>query len=320
MSLAADRLRVGVFVVLVPASVAACSFLVDLDGYTGGTDAGVTTIRDAASDAIAADGSKGGGDASIDSPWGNADGAPDAAQDSPSLGFCASKSPAPLFCDDFDTRSLAVAWDFLGNAGGTPVHDSTTSTSAPSSLLIPISALAANANVYSVTAKQFPQFIGRPMHGEFGFQVRVDAIDIAHASDGIIAVFQTVDNSGSRNWSIQLSASYSAGNVALLLVEYETANDGGANLYQEAALNKQIGLKEWHSIRMTFSLPVVPGLPGGANTASIYLDGVVAASLTLKAPVLPFPPEIDLGSTYIATPSDAWTLRYDDAFCNIVSP
>jgi hypothetical protein len=326
MSLAPTRLRVGILGTLALAYLGACSMLVDLDGYTGG-DAGAQATADASNDVVGADGTSNGPDAAATD--GGADSPPladSSAQDSgsqdsgPPLGFCASQSPAPLFCDDFDTKDLSMVWDFIGNTRGAPARDPSLSVSAPDSLVVPIQALSANQNMYAVVAKQFSQFSGKKIHGTIAFDLRIDAMDTHNGSDGLVAIFGTVSPSGGVNWSLQLDAIYSAGGITLTFVEYETAQDGGADWYQEYVFPKKIALHEWHTFQITFNLQVIAALPNGQNTASIAMDGTTMGSLTLKAPVLPFAPEIDLGSTYIMEPSDAWTLHYDNAWANITSP
>lgn len=322
MSPVSTRLRVGLVGTIAIALLGACSMLVDLDGYAGGSPSDAASpSQDASSDRELADGQANPQDATSSDSGADAPLADSSTQDSaPPLGFCASQSPAPLFCDDFDTKDLTAVWDWLGTTRGQPARDTTMSVSSPDSLVINIQALTANQNMYAVVAKQFAQFANKPIHGSFAFDLRIDAIDMHNNADGLVAVFATVDSTGSRNWSLQLDALYSAGQITLQFIEYETSADGGADWYQAVTLPKKIALHEWHNVKITFNLPVINALPNGQNTASIALDGASAGSLALKAPILPFAPEIDLGSTYILEPSDAWTLHYDNAWANITSP
>jgi hypothetical protein len=61
---------------------------------------------------------------------------PDAADTAPALGFCASQSPQPTFCDDFDeTTDAGAGWDGVIAGGGTStVVDGTFALSAPDAL------------------------------------------------------------------------------------------------------------------------------------------------------------------------------------------
>ncbi len=60
-------------------------------------------------------------------------GSTDAAIDAPAKGFCASRSPAPRFCDDFDDADLDDDWTVQTVLNGAPILDTSAATSLPAS-------------------------------------------------------------------------------------------------------------------------------------------------------------------------------------------
>jgi hypothetical protein len=73
-------------------------------------------------------------DGGVDAPSG-ADARPEAEAGPPT--WCATRSPAPAFCDDFDRGALGAAWDALVQTAGSAVAlDPSTFTSAPQSLAV----------------------------------------------------------------------------------------------------------------------------------------------------------------------------------------
>lgn len=116
------RLPVFASVVLLGAA-ASCTLLTDLDGLAedGDTDAGV----EVAAEADAARPTDGGA---------GEDAAPPGDAAAIDAGFCSWLSPAPDFCEDFDTPPLSGAWRLRVDDGGALGVDDQISSSAPSSL------------------------------------------------------------------------------------------------------------------------------------------------------------------------------------------
>jgi len=120
---------------------ASCSLFVSTDGLgDGSSDAGIIAATD-------------GGDANVTA---DANAAPDAGIVDAAPFSCATVSPAPMFCDDFERDSVLGEWtdtDLVG--GGTITIDAITSTSGTRSLLgtTPASATADtfNATIHHAT-------------------------------------------------------------------------------------------------------------------------------------------------------------------------
>jgi hypothetical protein len=144
----------GIGMMVAVALAGGCSLLVSTDGLVGPT---------AASDASTADAS----DASTsDGPL-----APDAADSATAKPYCASLSPKPKFCADFDTGQLA---DFEHRAG-TISLETAVSTSPPRSLLAVVERNA--PNLFAHVQTNFPD---TPASYEVSFDAYVAEYDATH--------------------------------------------------------------------------------------------------------------------------------------------
>jgi hypothetical protein len=93
----------------------ACSILTSLDGLSAG---GVADVREASSptDGASAD--------VVDASTAPTDAGVDATADADSGPFCASLSPPPTFCVDFDSKPIAFDWSSMtGNNGSFTLDD-----------------------------------------------------------------------------------------------------------------------------------------------------------------------------------------------------
>ena len=91
-------------------TMSACSLFTDLNGYAGGALAGDSGATD--------------GPAGSATDAGRVDAAAPEGGDAGSLPFCASQSPAPFFCADFDDgRDPATLWDGTDLVSGTMTSD-----------------------------------------------------------------------------------------------------------------------------------------------------------------------------------------------------
>jgi hypothetical protein len=169
-------------------AIASCA---DLDGLAGGSptsDAGpladVTPPADARTSDVGhqPDGPRPTPDATPPDATADAtsipDAAPDASRDAPvdvadasPLGFCASLTPAPTFCADFDEGAVDNGWSSSQSSNGTIALDGTTSTSAPDSFVS--TSVTSTANVIAALFKDFGTS-GSAYH--LAFDLRVDAV------------------------------------------------------------------------------------------------------------------------------------------------
>jgi hypothetical protein len=184
-----------------PALIAGCSLLVSTDGLVGtsaevAAEAGdARAVLDARDSAPPSDGA---------SPDGDGDGAI-------AKPFCASQSPKPMFCADFDTGVLS---DFK-NLSGTVSLESSVSSSPPRSMLAVVQGSSAERN--AAINQGFP---GIPASYETSFDVYVTEYDAGHDVELVVV---RLESSGSANCTPGVSIRNSVWTFDEYCVQNDTA-------------------------------------------------------------------------------------------------
>jgi hypothetical protein len=329
--------RSAAFLAALAVGLAGCSLVESLDGLTGGTagdGAGTTgdgsdvTPGDGAAEATGfpdatagesgadsgtardspgSDGGAAGEGGSEDSSVPDARTPPDDSgkvDAPPALGFCASQSPAPMFCDDFDEGAANPAWDQVTGLGGSVAINDLESVSAPDSM---VSTVDANQNeddvdlagYESLTAEQ-----GVAGTVSLAFEIRIDAGDTSAAADAVLGAIQLYD--GSALYDLELELMYaSATTYAVSLTENAP--------YLEHATGATVALATW--TRVTMSV-VLPAGAGGATSATLTV-GASTYSTTVHVtsggdPIATPIPEALVGVTFATPAAGGWSVRYDN--------
>ena len=299
---------------LASVNLGGCSLVESFDGYADGARTDADAPRDASADVGVDAGSDAGtlADASA-----NESGADDGGDATTNLGYCASLSPAPLFCDDFDTLDLAQKWDGVHTLGGLPSRTTGNFTSPPYGLRVHVDPVDANTQLWAVVAKSFTALDSRPVHGSASFALRVTEADTN--ANALTIVWALHYDSGPSFWELQVVATYNGSVVSLLFIE--TGNDAvTGNFYREQSFGHTMGLAEWHRLRVVITLGRVGQLPVGANSAQVFLDGTLEVAMPLVYKVVAATPQLFLGTGYVHRPSTPWNLVYDDAMIDLTSP
>jgi hypothetical protein len=275
----------------------------DASGAAGDDSGAVATGGDASDPPPVDSGSTGHG---IDS--GNAvDAAKDPAKDAAPSSYCASLSPAPLFCDDFDeVGDLAVPpWDQVTGANGTATIVSSVDVSAPSSLLVQVNPNASASAVDVAGYKSFTAKQGATGVCTFAFDFRVDIADMSSGSDAVLAAIQLWN--GSALWDLELELSYASATSNLAVSFTENAP------YVSHPVSQNLSLGEWTRVSMTIALPAGSG---GATPATLSFNGAQVASATVHVTTNNPIPEILVGATVASSSSSGWLAHYDNVTFN----
>jgi hypothetical protein len=257
----------------------ACSLTTSLDGLTGGASSDAGNAGDAgAADAPALDAS------TRDS---SADGASEGGR------YCATVSPTPGFCDDFDDEGPFSRWttSVIG-AGGSVVRDRAAARSNPNSLLT--TSAASTVSIPAYLRRTSPSSVHRV---RVAYDMRVEARDpqTAYAEVGYIRF-----GAGTRihAFYIRLFASTSEFSSEAYL------SDGGIPVKNVGLGNP---LSSWTRVAVDYDLRAAPHV-------SVTLDGVLAGDTPLDPSLFtPAVADVDIGVGYSGHPSSAgWQLRYDD--------
>jgi hypothetical protein len=241
-------------------------------------------------------GSTSPGDAAVD------DALADAGSDA---GFCATQPGPVVFCDDFDTLDLAVAWTSRFLQGASVDRDPyDAAPSPPNTLLVQTPGVDASSGPrLGYIAKTIE---GNFQHLEVSFWLLVEADDL---SDAIIPVRILVPSASppayqSIDFYMFATRAYPA--------EFAIQSDGGFAGYQLGDLfaSPRVGIKTVISI--TIDLNPDAGPP----TLTVREDGTVQgyypASLRLPGWKLGPKVEVRLGATLYGPNASGWRLRFDD--------
>jgi hypothetical protein len=231
------------------------------------------------------------------------------ATEASTTSFCASLSPAPVFCDDFDVHPLPGIWDTLTQTGGTVALDTGASVSPPRSLLATDSALATGQSLDAALLKRFT-LPAPPTTISWSFQLQPVAVDTTAAAALVLASLDFVDTPGNR-YSVQFTLEQDGGPVRLRLEEQSGLLDGGSS-YVPHTLPDSLPLGAWTDVRLVMTR-------SGPTTASVQ----VSFGSTTELATTPLSMNVDattlqmvIGSRYEFEPSQGWTTRYDNVVLN----
>lgn len=276
-------------------------------GQDGGDPPQDATVSDDDSGMPLPSGSDAGGTAAVDA--GHTVGSSDAGSTShdsgPPPGFCASLSPAPLFCDDFDEgAALASPWDQLSSTGGSEALSSASCVSSPDAMLVTVNP---NASVNAIDLAGYKSFTSK--QGASGtamltFELKINAADTSSASDVILGAIQLWN--GSAYFDVELEAFYvsSSNDFKVSMSEY-----GSTGSYVQHFATSHVPLGAWTKVAIGITLPAAAG---GSAPATLSLNGSNVVSVTVDVTTSDPIPEILVGTTYATPTSGGWSIAYDN--------
>ena len=241
-------------------------------------------------------------DAGTSSDAGIKDATSSDSHDSAPSPFCASLTPAPLFCDDFDEGALAAPWDQLATTSGSEVLSTSSYVSAPYAMLVTVNP---NASVTAIDVAGYKSFTAK--QGVAGtatatFDIRIDTADESSASDAILGAIQLWN--GSAYWDLELEVFYasSTGDFTVSMSEDGTS-------YVQHAVTPHLPMHAWTRVTLGITLPAGSG---GSTTATMAFNGTNVASDTVHVSTSDPIPEILIGTTYATPSSGGWSVAYDN--------
>ena len=258
-------------------AVAGCSFLVSTDGLSG------TVI-------VIVGGDGGGSDTGPAFEAGSGDAStPDVADAGPPPPFCASLSPKPVLCADFDDGALT---DYGDIQGGPPTLDTTVSTSAPQSMLAVVEADAVNrfskvAHAYTAT----------PTSLQGTFSIYVDEYDVTH--DVELVAVQLAPN-GTKSCIVT---------VAIRQNEWtlDESCDMGSTSLLSVSHSSSIFMKKNRWTRVSFAADF------SARALSLSIDDQRPfAGLAMGGPLANGPHTFGMGIAYLQTNATRAKVHFDD--------
>jgi hypothetical protein len=308
-------------------SMAACEWLfpgvVDEGANDGGSTSGSGSGSGDGSGSSSGDGT-GSSSGTGDSSGGSSSGGPDGSSGSSSGGpFCASLSPQPVFCDDFDTYPLTHFWNPAMYNGAQVGLSTTPHVSSPNSLSVMLPALTGGPATTGAafTNTQFTNLVSLPFAGTIAFDVYLQSVDQQTESANPVLMSFTF-GSTQPSWTLQVPAIPNGTVANLTLAEGAVYADGGSAPYHPAPQGPPLSTNAWYSVVVTVNVGN-PTQPAGNNSATltVYPSGSDAGSapitLQMQYPIAPAAPNLGIGCIYQRSPSTVWQVYFDNVVFDV---
>lgn len=286
--------------------LASCSFLVDLSGTTGGSDAAPSDgprAEMAHAEPTTEAGTQGDAAGSGADAASGVDGSPriDASEGGrsyPPGSWCAKNAQALFFCDDFDEEPLGSRWTSATlQVSGAATLSSKNERSAPYGFDIACPSLMPSTFLMEVLTESIP--------AASRVAVAFDFDPVAYPADGhggVLYLATITQGPGTPRWAIQFRAGTSLTDLQEQVILASGAVKGGTGQW-ESSTPVQPGT--WTRVEMDIDFTTSPA------TTALLLGGQTVAAGTLDTGWTRGPSTFELGDWYI--PSEpAFEIAYDD--------
>jgi hypothetical protein len=261
-------------------------------------------------------------------PTGDDSGAPEAGDGGAS--FCASLSPQPTFCADFNEPaggSIGTGWTQLIQQHGQLTVDNLNpfSMSAPYSLLAQTDPESMGQYNEADALKLFQGYGGQKLKISASFEMRIEGVDTS--TSGQIIAFEIIFKNSTTQFNqiaLNLNSLGNQNSVAAQIAENAQGPDGGAAGYFNYPFAGQLPAQTWTKVEVELTANDVPGAGSASNVITVKVGGTTELSQQgLQVPLQGGDPWVHLGIGYQApsTGGTGWQVRYDNFAFNItVSP
>lgn len=281
-----------------------CTVLAPLGGLegNGGGDAATEATADVFPEApgdvtVETGGGSDASDAAADTTWGA-----EAEADAPPAPFCASLSPQPTLCADFDEGPFNASFPVLSEPGSTELGaDGQYSVSPPNSMYAKVAQGESIANTYAYVEKTFAS---TAKGADYAFDIRPESIT-ANAS-AVVA---------------EIGLDYGLPTQHVLGLVFSTTDrleesffesDGG-EVFLEHDFGPVLQVGSWTHIEIVLSL--------AQGTVEVLANGtqvLAPAMLDATWPTSTSSLTVDVGFEYANDTTSAWTARYDDVVVTLM--
>jgi hypothetical protein len=216
--------------------------------------------------------------------------------------WCATVSPAPLFCDDFDVGALGATWSGgLQQSTATATLDSTIFESPPSSMLVAIPSFSSGGDGIAMLSTTFSAILNGA--STYAFDLIIEAWDMNANYTKVASIIMP----GGYAIYIQIDAT-----GVLDIAEQIPAEDGGF-AYGDyfGAPTTVIAPGVWHRIELR-TAPPIDGGSGIASLTATFDHATVIDETSLEAVIPPGAPEIELGLYWVVPMEAPWRVHFDN--------
>jgi hypothetical protein len=233
-------------------------------------------------------------------------------------GFCASQSPAPTLCDDFDeyqTMTLSK-WDqeiqTVGSVGLTTIAP----WSKPNAMSAQTGIAAVGQYPEADVLKAFTDLMGKNILIKASFEMNIQQWD--QNTTGRIIAFEVIfkNSSAQYNQVVINLLSLGTGGVSAQVAENAYGADGGTIGYFSYPFPDHPATNGWTKVEVSINVPNASG--SQSNTVSVSVGGMPEIQgQALQIPIQGGTPTVHLGIGFVQTPATAWAVQYDDFLLNI---
>ncbi len=225
------------------------------------------------------------------------------ASEAGASNYCATLSPTPAFCDDFDEHPLPGEW-IVDDVGGSLAEDSSSFVSPPNSLLAVYHALATGQPLD--TRLRTPLSLPAPPSViVLEFQLEPVASDPTTGDAAVVVALDFTDAATNR-YTVQITLVRQQTAIGARLEEQSGFVDGGTS-YSPHALADPLPPDQWTHIRL-----VITRSSATAASALVTFNGNTELDTPLAPTVNPSDLQLTIGSTFETEPSDGWQNRFDN--------
>lgn len=229
-------------------------------------------------------------------PLGDASGEGDADADATPLGFCASLSPAPELCTDFDDAVFPGPWTPTVNGAATATLVTSTFHSSPRAVQL---ASPGTTNGNAFLSRTFATVAQSEV--VLGFSIR--AGQQRPGENELVVIF--LGSAGGNPYQLQLEL---LDNGALVFEEEAPIADGGV-AEKNDALGVKLTVGQWTRVTITLAMGV------SSSNVTFVVEGSAPVTKPALAHGYKAAPRIVIGHDTATT--SAYAMTYDDIFVRV---
>jgi hypothetical protein len=222
--------------------------------------------------------------------------------------FCQGLSPPPVFCADFDENPPnPYGWSYAHATTGSLALDSSESVSSPASLLAQTNVVTSGGRTVDTSVYQTLQLTGQTFDGTLDLDLRVDGVD-APGGVAVLAQFGLTDGAGGGLYYLQLVTTSNGAQPLNLQVAEDYFSTGTMGMPVDHSISSVIPVGTWTHVKLSMVVPFA----GGPGTVTLVIGKGSPDLAAVQVPVHGFGTSIAVGVLYASTPSNGWSVAFDN--------
>ncbi len=232
---------------------------------------------------------------------------------------CDKVGPTPLFCADFETKSIEANWSMIdispGDTNGSVDIDDKDAVAGEKSMFALL-----NAGTYTekdapeaAASKTFADFANKNVRLLISFDMKVDKFD--PTEDARVTAFQFLFGCNENDYNQLVLSLASTGDDVSLVFRENSSKGGNTPTYD---VHGDLGLRKWAHVNMEFD---IRNAKGAGNSGLIDVDGEKIFDNELALPLQGGTPCAQFGEVWVDTTTPdvkEWQIRFDNVVVHLV--